>query len=821
MPSSKKRIFQIAKELNISHNEIINFLKNNGIEVASLMSEVDEESYKKILSEFSKEKLQIDRFRKEQARQAIVDTRRKTDQSKNPLADIDESVKKVSKSTKIENKINLQDSIKKEADRLRKEREKEVGKNELSETDKNVSNKKASIKKDNDKSANLERTKIHDKKQALKDIISGQHTMKKVDISSIAEKLNQNKKKTDKTNKKPSNTSVPIFNKRPSKKKYKKVDKKELEVIDSNLKKTLSIPEFSTVDELAQSMEKDSSEIIMTCMQMGMMVTINQRLDMDSITLIADEFGYNVEALEEYGEDIIENVTNHVDNSKAVPRPPVVTVMGHVDHGKTSLLDYVREENVVAGESGGITQHIGAYEVTVKDGNKITFIDTPGHEAFTAMRARGAQVTDIVIVVVAADDSVKPQTLEAIHHAQAANVPMIIAINKIDKPNADIENVKRALTEENVIVEDYGGKIQCSEISAKNGTGIDELLDKIILEAEVLDLKAVKDVPAKGIVVESKLDKGLGPISTILVQEGTLNIGDVFVCGTQYSKVRSILNERSQKLKDAFPSDPVQILGFESVPNAGDSFVVLNDEREARKIALHRSQLKREAEQRRFKHRTLEQIGQQIAEGTVSNLDVIIKGDVDGSIEALSDSLMSLNFKEVAVNIIHRAVGMITENDVSLAAASNAIIIAFNVNTSPEAKMASRNKGIDIRNYSIIYDAVDEVKLALEGLLKPEQIENAIGIAEVRVIYKIGRKSSIAGSFIKTGKAIRNAKLRIVRNDETIYKGKLTSLKRNKDDASEVLEGYECGIAVDGFNDFHENDLIEFYEIKEVKRSLT
>ena len=816
MTSSKKRIFHIAKELNISHNDIIDFLKNNGIKVASLMSEVDEESYKKILSEFSKEKLQIDRFRKEQARQAIVDTRRKIDQSQVVSKESAVNKNKDSKQ-KEENDLSLQDNIRKEADRLKKERENEANKVLIDNQKIKASNIEADkTKKNNDNSNKI----VKNKEKTLKEILSGKHTMKKVDISSIAEKLNLNKKKDTKANKinKP---SLPVFNKRPSRKKYKKTDKKEIEVSIDETSKILNIPEFSTVDELAQSMEKDSSEVIMACMNMGMMVTINQRLDMDSLTLIADEFGFSIEAVKEYGDDIIENVTKKIDQSKAVSRPPVVTVMGHVDHGKTSLLDYIREENVVAGESGGITQHIGAYEVTVRNKNKITFIDTPGHEAFTAMRARGAQVTDIVIVVVAADDSVKPQTLEAIHHAQAANVPMIIAINKIDKPNADVENVKRALTEENIIVEDYGGKIQCSGISAKNGTGIDELLDKIILESEVLDLKAVRDASASGIVIESKLDKGLGPISTILIQEGTLNIGDIFVCGTQYSKVRSILDERNHKLENGYPSDPVQILGFDTVPNAGDSFVVLNEEREARKIALHRSQLKREAENRRFKHRTLEQIGQQIAEGEITNLDLIIKGDVDGSIEALSDSLMSLSFKEVAVNIIHRAVGMITENDVTLAAASNAIIIAFNVKTSPETKMLAKNKGIDIRNYSIIYDAVDEVKLALEGLLKPEEIETAIGVAEVRVIYKIGRKSSIAGSYIKSGKAIRNAKLRVVRDDEPIYKGKLTSLKRNKDDVSEVLEGFECGIAVDGFNDFKENDLIEFYEIKEIKRKLT
>jgi len=814
--ATTKRIFHIAKELNISHNDIITFLANEGVKVASLMSEVDESNYQKILNEFSKEKRQIDRFRKEQARQAIVDTRRKKDQVKE--SNISDE-KKISKpdNTKLSGHINLQDNIKKEADRLKKERELQKPKDSVEE--KKIE-KISKVKSNDIKLKIISREKVDkpNKEKTLKEILSGKHSLKKVDISSIAEKLNNNKKKSE-SSKKNNQPSLPVFNKKTSRKKYKKTEKKETKAIQEDVN-ILQIPEFSTVDELAQSMNKNSSEVIMTCMNLGMMVTINQRLDMDSITLIADEFGFTVKALEEYGTDIIEDATSEIDDSDAVKRPPVVTIMGHVDHGKTSLLDYIREENVVAGESGGITQHIGAYEVVVQDNNKITFIDTPGHEAFTAMRARGAQVTDIVVIIVAADDSVKPQTLEAIHHSQAANVPMIIAINKIDKPTANIDNVKRALMEENVVIEEYGGKIQSAEISAKTGLGIPELLDKIILESEVMDLKAVIETPAKGTVIESKLDKGLGPISTILIQEGTLNTGDVFVCGTQFSKVRSILNERSKKIDKALPSDPVQILGFDSVPNAGDTFVVMKDEREAKKIALHRSQLKREAEQRRFKHRTLEQIGLQIAEGTITNLDIIIKGDVDGSIEALSDSLMSLNFKEVAVNIIHRAVGMVTENDISLAAASNAIIIAFNVKASPEAKYAAKNKGIDVRFYSIIYDAVDEVKLALEGMLKPEEVENAIGVAEVRVIYKIGRKSSIAGSYIKSGKAIRNAKLRILRDDEVIHRGNLSSLKRNKDDATEVLEGFECGIAVDGFNDFQENDLIEFYEIKEVKRKL-
>ena len=843
---TKKRIFHIAKELNISHNDIISFLKEEGVSVGSLMSEVEIDIYEKILGEFSKEKLQIDRFRKEQARKVIVDTRRKKDlEIKSPSLSrqFGNAFQKLNKSKQKDSKVHdlLKDKIKKEAERLKHEREsnqESLAKKKTADNNKPKvlisdgvkSDKKTDFNKEKSQKGKITSKLKLEKDRVLKEILSGSHKLKEVDISKIADKINKVRKVkkpgTDQQGVKTSNKiklkqPLPVFDVKTPKKKPKKTDKNIEDLSqEESIINILKIPEFSTIDELSQSMGITSTEVIMACMKMGMMVTINQRLDMDSLMLIADEFNFQIETGTEFGDDILENVMLDKDEGEAVFRPPVVTVMGHVDHGKTSLLDYIRDTSVVAGESGGITQHIGAYEVTVKEDKKITFIDTPGHEAFTAMRARGAQVTDIVVIVVAADDAVMPQTIEAIHHAKAADVPMIIAINKIDRTQSDIEKIKRELSEENILVEEYGGKVQCSNISAKTGDGISELLDKILLEAEVLDLKAIKDAPAKGTVIESRLDKGLGPISTILIEHGTVKKGDIFVCGTQFSKVRSILNERNQRIDKAYPSDPVQILGFDNVPNAGDKFVVMSDDREARKIALGRSQLKREAEQRRFRYRTLEQIGQQISEGEIKNLDIIIKGDVDGSIEALSDSLMALSFKEVAVNIIHRAVGMITENDVRLSAASNAVIIAFHVNTSPEAKVIAKRRGIDIRNYSIIYDAVDDVKLALEGLLAPKEVESALGIAEVRNVFKVGRRSTIAGSYIKSGKAIRNAKLRIKRDDEIIHEGLLTSLKRFKEDASEVLEGYECGIAVDGFNKFNEGDIIEFYEIKEVKRKL-
>jgi len=557
-------------------------------------------------------------------------------------------------------------------------------------------------------------------------------------------------------------------------------------------------------------------------MNLGLMVTINQRLDMDTMIMVADEFDVQIKE-EKESADIEESITDETeeDLTNAVSRPPIVTVMGHVDHGKTSVLDYIRNENVVAGESGGITQHIGAYEVKLKSGKKITFLDTPGHEAFTAMRARGAQLTDLVVIVVAADETkIMPQTIEAFDHAQAANVPIIIAINKIDRPSSDSNLIKQKLSEKNILVEEWGGKYQSADISAKVGTGMDDLLEKIILEAELLDLKARQDVPARGIIVEARLDKGFGSVATVLVKKGVLNVGDVFICGSQSSKVRALMNERNVKIEKAFPSDPVQVLGFGDVPNAGEELIIMKDEREARNIAQKRAQLKREAEQRRFRKVTLDQIGKEISKGKVKELNIIIKGDVDGSIEALSDSLMSLSTDEVSVKIVHRSTGNVNDNDVTLASASQAVIIGFNVKTSPEAKLKARELEIDVRHYSIIYEAIEEVKLALEGLLEPEKVEEVTGYASVLQQFKIPKLGIIAGASVKSGKVVRNAMLRVKRDDELLHEGVLTSLKRFKDDVNEVKEGYECGIGVKGFTDFHEGDVIEVYEIKEIKRTL-
>ena len=506
--------------------------------------------------------------------------------------------------------------------------------------------------------------------------------------------------------------------------------------------------------------------------------------------------------------------------AESVRRPPVVTVMGHVDHGKTTLLDNVRSSNVVAGESGGITQHIGAYEVTLSSGEHITFLDTPGHAAFTAMRARGAQITDIVVLIVAADDAVMPQTKEAIDHAKAAGVNLIVAINKIDKPEADVERVKRELSEHGVLVEDWGGKVQCAEISAKSGKGIPELMNKILLEAEMLDLTAVKDAPANGTVIESRLDRGLGAVATVLIQKGTLRRGDTFLSGNHSGRVRALQNERGMAVNEAYPSDPILIQGFAAVPQAGDRFIVFEDDKEAKRIGVERARIRQEMDRREKSVRTLDDISKEILEGAVRQLPILLKADVDGSLEALRDSLSGMSTEEVSINVIHHAVGNVSENDVLLAKASSAVIIAFRVKASTGALELIKTEGVEIRNYDVIYDAVDEIKLALEGLLEPEKVETPLGVAEVRATFRVPKLGIIAGCYMKEGKAVREAYLRVTRNGELIHEGDVTSLRRFKDDVKEVQEGFECGIGVQGFTDFQEGDLLEIYEVKEVKRTL-
>ena len=582
--------------------------------------------------------------------------------------------------------------------------------------------------------------------------------------------------------------------------------------------KTIKVTEFVTVGEIAIMMDVPITKVIGTCMSLGIMVTMNQRLDAETLSIVADEFGYEVEFITTELEDALQVEEDAEED--LLTRAPIVTVMGHVDHGKTSLLDYIRKENVIAGESGGITQHIGAYGVTLDNGQKIAFLDTPGHEAFTAMRARGAQVTDIAIIVIAADDDIMPQTKEAISHAQAANVPIIFAINKIDKPNANVEKIKERLAGMNLLVEDWGGKIQSHDISAKAGTGVKELLEKVLLEAEILDLKSNPNKLASGTVVEAFLDKGKGYVSTILVQNGTLKVGDYMLAGKHHGKIKAMHDERGHIVREAGPSTPVSVLGLDGAATAGDKFNVFEDEREAKAIAAKRTQLMREQSVRTQRHITLAEIGRRIALGQFKELNIILKGDVDGSVEALSDSFSKLSTEEIQINIIHKGVGAITETDVMLASASDAIIIGFNVRPAGNARQLADKEEIDIRNYSIIYDAIDDLKDAMEGMLSPEMKEEITGTAEIREIFKISKVGSIAGCMVIDGKINRNSRIRIIREGVVVFTGELIALKRFKDDVKEVSKGYDCGIQIKNYNDIEQNDLIEAFQEVAVKKKL-
>lgn len=582
--------------------------------------------------------------------------------------------------------------------------------------------------------------------------------------------------------------------------------------------KILKVTEFITVGEVATMMDVPINKIIGACMSLGIMVTMNQRLDAETLTIVAEEFGFEVEFTTA---DIEETIVEEVDNEEDLqPRAPIVTVMGHVDHGKTSLLDYVRKANVIAGESGGITQHIGAYSVTLDNGQKITFLDTPGHEAFTAMRARGAQVTDIAIIVIAADDDIMPQTKEAIAHAQAAGVPIIFAINKVDKPTANPDKIKERLASMNLLVEEWGGKIQSQDISAKQGIGMKELLEKVLLEAEMLELTANPNKAAVGTVVEAFLDKGRGYVSTVLVQAGTLRIGDYLLAGTHHGKVRAMHDERGKSVKEAGPSTPISVLGLDGAPGAGDKFNVFEDEREAKSIATKRTQLLREQSVRTQRHITLAEIGRRIALGQFKELNIILKGDVDGSVEALSDSFSKLSTDEIQISIIHKGVGAITESDVLLASASDAIIIGFNVRPMANAKALAEKEEIDIRNYSIIYDAIDDLKDAMEGMLSPELKEEVTGTAEIRELFKISKVGTIAGCMVTDGKIFRNSRIRLIREGVVIYTGELAALRRFKDDVKEVSKGYDCGMQIKNYNDIKEYDIIEAFQEVEVKKKL-
>ena len=598
------------------------------------------------------------------------------------------------------------------------------------------------------------------------------------------------------------------------------IQKREHELMEQEEmeSKVLKLTEFVTANDLANMMDVPVTQVIGTCMSIGIMVSINQRLDAETINIVAEEFGFQTEYV---SAEVVEAIHEEEDREEDLTsRPPVVTVMGHVDHGKTSLLDYIRNSNVIAGEAGGITQHIGAYNVKLEDGRRITFLDTPGHEAFTAMRARGAQMTDIAIIIVAADDNVMPQTVEAINHASAAGVPIVFAINKIDKPNANPDKIKEELANMNYLVEDWGGKYQSQEISAKKGTGVHELMEKVLLEAELLDLKANPNRRATGSIIESTLDKGRGYVATVLVQNGTLHKGDVVLAGTNHGKVKAMFNERNARIEVAGPSAPVQILGLNGAPQAGDVFHVMDTEQEAREIANKREQLQRELGLRTHKLLTLDDIGRRIAVGNFQELNLVVKGDVDGSVEALSDSLIKLSTPEIQINVLHKAVGQISESDITLAAASNAIIIGFQVRPSVAARRLAEKEGVDIRLYSIIYDAIEEVKSAMEGMLSPEIKEEILGTAEVLETYHITKVGTVAGCIVKEGKLKRSSKIRLIRDGIVIYSGDLGSLKRFKDDVKEVTTGFECGLNITNYNDVKIGDLVEAYEEVEVKKTL-
>ena len=597
----------------------------------------------------------------------------------------------------------------------------------------------------------------------------------------------------------------------------KMMEEEELAEKQSNV---LKVTEFVTVNELSIMIGVPVTKVIEACMNLGLMVSINQRLDAEALVLVAEEFGYKIDFVTAEIQETIKEESEVDTPEDLTERPPIITVMGHVDHGKTSLLDHIRKSNVIAGEAGGITQHIGAYNVKLPSGRRITFLDTPGHEAFTAMRARGAKITDLVIIIIAADDAIMPQTIEAINHAQAAGVPMVFAINKIDKPGANPEKIKEQLANMNILVEDWGGKYQCQEISAKKGIGVQELLDKVLLEADLLELKANPNKRAVGTVIESSLDKGRGYLATILVQGGTLKVGDIMLSGCYTGRVKAMFNERGQKITEAGPSTPVSILGLNGAPTAGENFNVFEDEKEARDIANKREQLIRIQGIRTQKHITLEEIGRRIAIGNFQELNIIVKGDVDGSIEALSDSLIKLSTEEIHVNVIHKAVGAISESDVLLAAASNAIIIGFQVRPAASARKLADKEEIEIRLYSVIYDAINEVKSGIEGMLAPEEKEEVTATAEVRETFKISKVGTIAGCMVKDGKLSRTAKVRVIRDGIVIYTGELGSLKRFKDDVKEVQSGYDCGLNIEGYNDIKIGDVVEAYEIAKIKRTL-
>ena len=844
-----KRLSKVARELNVGISTIVEFLNSQNKEVSSNPNtKIGEELYMLLLQEFQKEK-----FEKEKADNVVIE------QSERKVISIskEDSKKKVEKiiakadklsGPSVLGKINLSPK-EKPAESVKEEPTEKVESEE--KVEESTANKEESVPKSETIKAEIKK-------------LSGPTVLGKIDLPKTPEKIkpaqeddpNKRKrkrikkvnvekagKKAFKDQKRPprapqkteptpeeiqkeiKETLARLSSKGKSKssklrreKRQAISDKMEIEeLITEHEKSTLKLTEFVTVSELASMMSKSPNDVIGTLMSIGIFASINQRLDAETLTMVAEEFGFTVEFV---SADVTASVVQDSQNPENMQeRPPIVTVMGHVDHGKTSLLDYIRSADVTSGEAGGITQHIGAY--SVKHNNKlITFLDTPGHEAFTAMRARGAQVTDVSIIIIAADDRVMPQTKEAINHSQAAGVPMVFALNKCDMPTANPDKIKEELSAMNILVEDWGGKYQCQEISAKNGTGIDELLEKVLLESELLELKADPDTDAKGTVIEASLDKGRGYVTTLLVQYGTMKVGDTLIAGKEFGKIKAMHDESGRTVETAGPSRPVSVLGMNGAASAGDIFNVLEDEKEMKQIASKRQQLQREQGLRTTKHITLDEIGRRIALGDFQELNVIVKGDVDGSIEALSDSLLKLSQESIQINIIHKAVGQITESDILLASASDAIVIGFQVRPSAGARKIAEKEEIDIRLYSIIYKAIEEIKEAMEGMLSPEFKEQIVGTAEIRETFKITKFGTIAGCYVTDGRINRNHQVRIIREGIVVYSGELGSLKRFKDDVKEVKNGYECGLNIAKYNDIRVGDVVEAYEEVEVNRKL-
>ena len=850
-----KRLNKVLREFNISLDRAVEFLSLNGHEVeARPTAKISSDQYNLLLEEFRSDKSSkveshdLSEEKRKEKEELRLKLEREQEEKLNAKSAVIQGKAKITKPVQIGKidleKLNLKVSKKETEKEKPKEEKPKLDKKEVGEAvetkkadskiktqykklsglktvgDKIDLNKIETAKSDNKTSApSLKRKRIRinkDVPKSSKNFVK-QNKTKNTPVETSDEDVQKQIRETLEKLQGKSTTSKGAKYRKEKRDSHKLKSEEDLALNEAD-KKTIKVTEFITVGEIATMMEITSTEIISACMTLGIMVTMNQRLDAETLTIVADEFGYEVEFVTA---DIEESIQELVDSPKdLLPRAPIVTVMGHVDHGKTSLLDFIREENVIAGESGGITQHIGAYNVELKDGQKITFLDTPGHEAFTAMRARGTQVTDLVIIVIAADDDVMPQTKEAISHAQAAGVPIIFAINKIDRENSNPDKIKEKLSSMNLLVEEWGGKIQSQDVSALKGTGVDELLEKTLLEAEFLELKANPNKAAIGTVVEAFLDKGKGYISTILIQSGTLKIGDYLLAGQHSGKIKAMQDERGNPVVEAGPSIPVSVLGLDGAPQAGDKFNVFENEKEAKQIAVKRTQLVREQSVRTQKNITLDEIGRRSALGDFKELNIILKGDVDGSVEALTDSFQKLSTDEIHINIIHKAVGAITESDVLLASASDAIIIGFNVRPTGNARQIADKEEIDIRNYSIIYDAINDLKDAMEGMLSPEFKEEITGNAEIRETFKISKVGTIAGCMITDGKIFKKSSIRLIREGVVLMSGTLASLKRFKDDVKEVAKGYDCGIQINNYNDIIVGDIIEAFSEVEIKKKI-